>query len=137
LISQIAGSTLRIYRKISANKGYRIARRRAIPLSGATWNAEGWRLVGRFKERQGFIEWNADNSIEAVGDDSLNQLLGSSFSYRIAIGPQAGRKVYTLNPYPLANRRNHVGDIADMVVRFFRRAGVVARAHEGRKLRWL
>jgi hypothetical protein len=55
--------------------------------------------VGRFLERQGLRERDAENSYlagNAVDENPLNQLLGSSITYRIAVGPQAGHKVFTL-----------------------------------------
>ena len=55
--------------------------------------------VGRFLERQGLLERDAENSYlagDSVDDDPLNQLLGSSITYRIAVGLQPGRKVFTL-----------------------------------------
>jgi hypothetical protein len=33
-------------------------------------------------------------AVDASDDDPSNQLLGSSITYRIAIGPQQGRKVF-------------------------------------------
>ena len=57
------------------------------------------RRIGRFLERQGLLERDAENSYLA-GDDleagPMEQLLGSSITYRIAVGPQRGRKVFTL-----------------------------------------
>ena len=55
--------------------------------------------VGRFLERQGLLERDAENSYlsgDAVDDDPMSQLCGHSITYRIAVGPQAGRKVFTL-----------------------------------------
>jgi len=55
--------------------------------------------IGRFLERQGLLERDAENCYltgEAVDDDPMRQLLGPSITYRIAVGPQAGRKVFTL-----------------------------------------
>lgn len=57
------------------------------------------RRVGCFLERQGLLEWDAENSYlagDAVDHAPLNQLLGSSVTYRIVVGPQAGHKVFTL-----------------------------------------
>jgi hypothetical protein len=55
--------------------------------------------IGRYLERQGLLERDAENSYLA-GDgleaDPLAQLLGSSITYRIAVGPHQGRKVFTL-----------------------------------------
>ena len=55
------------------------------------------RRVGRYLERQGLLERDAENSylaLEAVPEDSMAQLMGHSITYRIAVGPQAGRKVF-------------------------------------------
>ena len=61
------------------------------------------RRIGRFLERQGLLERDAENSY-LVGDDfdagPMEQLLGSSITYRIAVSPQQGRKVFTLQTLP-------------------------------------
>jgi len=53
--------------------------------------------VSRLLERQGLLERDAENSYLA-GDDMevgpMDQLLGHSITYRIAVGPQQGRKVF-------------------------------------------
>lgn len=52
--------------------------------------------IGRFLERQGLLERDAENSYlasDAVDEDAMMQPLGHSITYRIAVGPQAGRKV--------------------------------------------
>lgn len=55
--------------------------------------------VGRFLERQGLLERDAENS-DLAGDDLdtslMEQLRGSSIIYCIAVGPQQRRKVFTL-----------------------------------------
>ena len=53
------------------------------------------RRVGRFLERQGLLERDAENSYlvgDALEAGPMDQLLGHSITYRIAIGPQQGRK---------------------------------------------
>ena len=61
------------------------------------------RRIGRHLERQGLLEQDAENSYLA-GDElasgPMEQLLGSSITYRIAVGPQQGRKVFTLQTLP-------------------------------------
>ncbi len=50
--------------------------------------------VGRYLERQGWLTQDAENSYltsDAVDEDPMAQLLGHSITYRIAVGPQAGR----------------------------------------------
>ena len=62
--------------------------------------------VGRFMEREGLLERDAENSYlagEAVGDDPMSQLLGYSITYRIAVGPQAARTVFTLQTLPASD----------------------------------
>ena len=62
--------------------------------------------VGRFLERQGLLERDAENSYlasDAVDDDPMTPLLGHSITYRIAVGPQAGRKVFTLQSLPASD----------------------------------
>jgi len=55
------------------------------------------RRVGRYLEYQGLLERDAENSYlssDAVTGGPMDQLLGHSITYRIAVGPQAGRKVF-------------------------------------------
>jgi hypothetical protein len=62
--------------------------------------------IGRYLERQGLLERNTGNNyltqeaVDASDDDPSNQLLGSSITYRIAVEPQQGRKVFTLQTLP-------------------------------------
>ena len=56
--------------------------------------------VARYLERQGLLERDTGNiyltqeAVDASDEDSTNQLLGSSITYRIAVGPQQGCKVF-------------------------------------------
>ncbi len=55
--------------------------------------------VGRFLERQGVLERDAETpclSELALDDEPMQALLAHSITYRIAVGPRAGRKVFTL-----------------------------------------
>jgi hypothetical protein len=58
------------------------------------------RRIGRYLERRGLMERNTGNcyltpeAIDASDEDPSNHLLGSSITYRIAMGPQQGRKVF-------------------------------------------
>ena len=50
--------------------------------------------VGRYLERQGLLVCDIENSylqLETPDDSAINDLLGHSITYRIAVGPQAGR----------------------------------------------
>jgi hypothetical protein len=60
------------------------------------------------------------------------QLLGSSITYRVAIGPQQGRKVFTLQTLPACDEPfdDGVGKVAG----FSLHAGVAARADQRQRL---
>jgi hypothetical protein len=48
-------------------------------------------------------------------EDSLLQLQGASVSYRIAMGPQQGQKIFTLQTLP-AHDNNEYGQLANVSV---------------------
>ena len=55
--------------------------------------------VDRLLERQGLLGRDAENSYlagDTADDDPMAQLPGHSITYRITVGPEAGRKVFTL-----------------------------------------
>jgi hypothetical protein len=62
----------------------------------------------------------------------MEQRLGSSIMYRIAVGPQQGRKVFTLQT--LAACDAPFDKRLAMVARFNLHAGVAARADDRKKL---
>jgi len=64
--------------------------------------------------------------------DPMDQLLGASITYRIAVGPNQGRKVFTLQTLPAWDDSfgNEVGKVAG----FSLHAGVAAKADERQKL---
>jgi hypothetical protein len=91
--------------------------------------------IGRYLERQGLLERDVENSYLA-GDDlesgAMAQVLGSSITYRIAIGPQRGRKVFTLQTLPACEE--HINNEVGKVAGFSLHAGVSASADERPKL---
>lgn len=93
------------------------------------------RRIGRYLERQRLLERDAENSYLA-GDGleagPLDQLLGSSITYRIAVGPQQGRKVFTLQTLPACDEPFDEG--VGKVAGFSLHAGVAARADQRQKL---
>jgi hypothetical protein len=55
--------------------------------------------VAGFLEREGILEGDEENSylnLEEGLEEPMQQVVGCSVSYRIAMGPQQGRKVFTL-----------------------------------------
>ena len=93
--------------------------------------------VGRYLERQGLIERDAETAwLSGDSDDPgpMDPLLGHSITYRIAVGPHAGRKVFTLQTLPAADPDDDFGDTVGKVAGFSLHAGVAASAHERKKL---
>ncbi len=91
--------------------------------------------VGRFLERHGLLECDAENSYlagDAMEAGPLDELLGHSITYRIAVGPHAGRKVFTLQTLPSCHEP--LDDQVGKVAGFSLHAGVAARADERHKL---
>ncbi len=98
------------------------------------------RRIGRCLERQGLLERDAENSYltsDTVDEDPMNQLLGHSITYRIAVGPQAGRKVFTLQTLPASDPDDDFTDPLGEVAGFSLHAGVAAKAQERDKLQRL
>ena len=96
--------------------------------------------VGRYLERQGLIEHDAGNiflspeAVDASDEDPTNQLLGSSVTYRIAVGSQQGRKVFTLQTLPDLETDSPFSCSAGEVAGFSLHAGVATKANERAKL---
>ena len=91
--------------------------------------------VGRFLERQGLVERDAEStclSELALNDEPMEAFLAHSITYRIAVGPRAGRKVFTLQSLPAGDEGS--GAAAGKVGGFGVDAGVAARADERSKL---
>jgi hypothetical protein len=86
--------------------------------------------LARYLERQGLLVRDAEHrylALESSVEDLMDQLRGHSITYRIAVGPQQGRKVFTLQTLPDerdADDASAVGNVAG----FFLHAGVAAEA---------
>jgi hypothetical protein len=107
--------------------------------------------IGRLLERQGLSERDGDVCMDAggratqgaVAENSylagdvlqagpMEQRLGSSITCRIGIGPQQGRKLFTLQTLPAYEERLNAG--VGKVAGFSLHAGVATAAHEREKL---
>src|ERR1700689_3680005 len=58
--------------------------------------------IGRALERRGLVERDLENSWLATDTEAgpLDDLIGHSITYRIAVGPRAGQKLFTLQTVP-------------------------------------
>ena len=94
--------------------------------------------VAGFLGRQGILERDEENSylnLEEGDEDPMQQVLGCSVSYRIAIGPQQGRKVFTLQTIPAWEEDDRFAQVAKESG-FSLHAGVAAQAWERQKSRY-
>jgi hypothetical protein len=84
--------------------------------------------TGRYLERQGLLVRDQDNSYLALelDDTGLEGVLGSSITYRIAVGPQQGRKAFCLQSLPLAGRLEESNARVAKVAGFSLHAGLTA-----------
>jgi len=94
------------------------------------------RVLG-YLERQGIIERDIENSYlsgDLLEDDSMLQLQGSSVTYRIAVGPQRGQKVFMLQTISASPVKEKPKELLGKVEGFSLHAGVAARSNERAKL---
>jgi len=55
-------------------------------------------LIGRVLERKGLLVRDCDNSFlsfDPAAGGAMDDLIGHSITYRVALGPRAGQKVFT------------------------------------------
>ena len=91
--------------------------------------------LARYLERQGLLERDAEHSTLALDhsdEEPMDQLRGHSITYRIAVGPQQGRKVFTLQTLPAIEEP--FSGSAGQAAGFSLHAGVAASANQREKL---
>jgi molybdate transport repressor ModE-like protein len=94
--------------------------------------------VARYLERQGWLarDEQSDNLTLTLDDEegnTMQQLQGHSITYRIAMGPQAGRKVLTLQTIP-AREEEYGTEQLGRIGGFSLHAGVSVNTRERKKL---
>lgn len=95
--------------------------------------------VARFLEREGYLERDTQEGsllLDGFDDDVINHLQGSSIAYRIAVGSQRGKKVFTLKTLPA--RDDEIDEINGQTLAkgggFSLHAGVSAKSHQRDKV---
>jgi hypothetical protein len=71
--------------------------------------------IAKYLEKVGLVERDMENSFRNLpidDEDSLLQLQGASVIYRIAMGPQQGQKMFTLQTLP-ASTEGEYGQLAN------------------------
>jgi len=93
--------------------------------------------IARYLERQGLLVRDMENTylqLDTPDDDPLQNLQGHSISYRIAMGLQQGRKVFTLQTVPAQPEKQRTSDRVAKQAGFSLHAGVCAEVHQRDKL---
>jgi ribosomal protein S27E len=94
--------------------------------------------IARLLEREGYLERDSEDGrllLDGFDDDVLNELQGSSITYRIAVGSQRGKKVFTLKTLPVTEEADDTnGQTLAKGGGFSLHAGVSAKAHERAKI---
>ena len=93
--------------------------------------------VASFLERRGLLERDEDNSyltLDGLDEDPMGNIHSHSVTYRIAMGPQRGRKVFTLQTIPPKPYLPPGSDRVAKLAGFSLHAGVAAKAHQRDKL---
>ncbi len=91
--------------------------------------------IAKYLEKVGMVERDMENSflnLPVDDEDCLLPLQGASVSYLIAMGPQQGQKVFTLQTLPASNDGEY-SQVAN-TSRFSLHAGVFANADEPDKI---
>jgi|TARA_B110000503_G_scaffold135796_1_gene217007 hypothetical protein len=94
------------------------------------------RVAGHL-ERQGLLVRDDESSylqLDLQDDDAMLQLQGHSITYRIAVGPQQGRKVFTLQTIPSWEDDDFGNNRVGKVAGFSLHAGVATKTRERKKL---
>ena len=93
--------------------------------------------VGRCLERQGLLEQDTESAwldLDPAEDtDAMPQILGSSVSYRIAVGPQQGRKAFMIRTIRALDRPDPGLERVAKANGFSLHAGVSCEGHQKNK----
>ena len=95
------------------------------------------RRVGRLLEREGLLERDTeqlDLGEAPDEEDPIPDLVGHSITYRIAVGPHRGRKVFTLQTLPICDEEDWATGGPGNMAGFSLHAGVAVKACQRDKL---
>jgi len=95
------------------------------------------RRVSRYLERAGYLYRDAESEyLDLVPDeeDAMHGIIGASITYRLAFGPNQGKKALTLQAVPSKENRMKVSELVSKQAGFSLHAGVACKSHQRKKL---
>jgi hypothetical protein len=95
------------------------------------------RRVSRFLEKAGYLVRDAESEyldLMQDEDDAMGAIVGASITYRLAFGPNAGRKALTLQTVPVRTEQRKADDLVTKQAGFSLHAGIACKANHRKKL---
>lgn len=98
--------------------------------------------VARYLEKAGYLVRDPGTEYLDYGpdeDDAMNEIVGASVTYRLAFGPNAGRKASTLQTVPASDKQAKPHELVSRQAGFSLHAGVACKSNQRKKLErlWL
>ena len=93
--------------------------------------------VSRFLENAGYLVRDAESEyldLMQDEDDAMGAIMGASITYRLAFGPNAGRKALTLQTVPVRTEQRKGEDLVARQAGFSLHAGIACKSHQRKKL---
>ena len=91
----------------------------------------------RFLERAGYLVRDPEHEyldLMPDEDDAMNAIVGASITYRLAFGPNAGKKALTLQTVPARDNQTKPNELVSRQAGFSLHAGVACKSNQRRKL---
>ena len=93
--------------------------------------------VSRYLEQAGYLYRDAESEyLDLVPDeeDAMHGIIGASITYRLAFGPNQGKKALTLQAVPSRENRMKASELVSKQAGFSLHAGVACKSHQRKKL---
>jgi hypothetical protein len=95
------------------------------------------RRVARHLEKAGYLVRDPEHEYLALlpdEDDAMNAIVGASITYRLAFGPNAGKKALTLQTVPASTHETKPNELVSRQSGFSLHAGVACKSNQRKKL---
>ncbi|MFQ5645019.1 MAG: transposase, partial [Thiogranum sp.] len=93
--------------------------------------------IARYLEKAGYLVRDPEHEyldLMPDEDDAMNGIVGASITYRLAFGPNAGRKALTLKTVPATERPRKPNELVSRQAGFSLHAGVACKSNQRKKL---